>query len=82
MLDAKKFAQRLLCLRRRANLRQLDVAERCLVSAQAVSKWERGHCCPDLLLLDDLASALGVEIRDLFEEENETKDGMDEVNNG
>ena len=68
MIDIKSFGQRLSELRHNANLKQQDVAEKCFVSIQAVSKWERGQSCPDLLTLDDLASALGVEIKDLFEE--------------
>ena len=67
MIDIKKFGRRLSYLRQKANLRQKDVAERCYISIQAVSKWERGQSRPDLLMLDDLAAALGVEIKDLFE---------------
>ncbi|MBR2010486.1 MAG: helix-turn-helix transcriptional regulator [Clostridia bacterium] len=68
MLDIKNFGQRLSHLRHMAHLKQQDVAEKCFVSVQAVSKWERGQSCPDLLILDDLAAALGVEIKNLFEE--------------
>lgn len=66
MLNMKDFGRRLAELRQKANLKQRDVAEHCMVSVQAVSKWECGLCCPDLLLLDDLAAALGVEVKDLF----------------
>ena len=66
MLDIKKFGQRIADLRRMAQLRQKDIADRCHVSVQAISKWERGRSCPDLLILDDLALALEVEVRDLF----------------
>ncbi len=68
MIDIKNFGQRLSELRHNANLKQQDVAEKCFVSIQAVSKWERGQSCPDLLILDDLALALGVKIKDLFGE--------------
>ncbi len=85
MVDVKKFGRRISYLRRKVHLRQQDVAEKCFVSVQAVSKWERGQCCPDLLILDNLATALGVEIKDLFEEEaeeeNKTKDFVNEVKN-
>ena len=56
MIDINKFAQRLSYLRRKANLTQSDIAKKCMVSIQAVSKWERGLCCPDLLILDDLGT--------------------------
>ena len=32
------------------------------VSAQAVSKWEREVCCPDISLLMDIADILGVPV--------------------
>ena len=66
LLDIKEFGNRISELRRLAKLRQQDVANKCHVSVQAISKWERGKSCPDLLILDDLASALGVEIKELF----------------
>ncbi len=78
MIDINTFARRLSYLRRRANLTQNEVSKRCFVSVQAVSKWERGLCCPDLLILDELAAALGVEIKELFEEdtaETESEEG-------
>lgn len=69
MLDAKKFGRRISELRHKANLTQRDVAQNCFVSVQAVSKWERGLCFPDIQTLDELAAVLMVEIKDLFEEE-------------
>ena len=62
----KKFGRRIQDLRHKAHLRQQDIADKCHVSVQAISKWERGRSCPDLLIIDDLAQALGVEVRDLF----------------
>lgn len=68
MLDIKNFGRRIADLRHAAHLKQEDIAKRCFVSVQAVSKWERGQSVPNILMLDDLAAALGVEIKDLFEE--------------
>ena len=36
------------------------------VSAQAVSKWEADTCCPDIVLLPQLAAALGCRVDDFF----------------
>ncbi len=70
LLNMEVFGRRLAFLRHHANLKQRDLAERCCVSVQAVSKWERGLSCPDILILDDIAAVLGVEVKDLFTLEN------------
>lgn len=36
------------------------------VSAQAVSKWEKGLCYPDITFLPDLAETMGCVIDDFF----------------
>ena len=48
--------------RRRQGLTQNRVAARMGVTPQAVSKWERGLSCPDLVLLDELAELLDTSI--------------------
>ena len=71
MLDIKDFGNRLAALRKNANLTQNDIARAVGVTIQAVSKWENGRNFPDLAYLDDLASVLGVEIKELFFEMGE-----------
>ena len=66
MLNMETFGRRIASLRQRAGLTRNDVAEVCLVTVQAVSKWERGLSCPDALMLERIAKALGVEIQELF----------------
>ena len=53
-------------LRREKGMTQKELADKLNITDKAVSKWERGRCCPDLLILDEVASALGVEVKDLF----------------
>ena len=36
------------------------------VSAQAISKWERGECYPDITMLPDLAALLSCSVNDFF----------------
>ncbi len=69
MLNMEDFGRRLAFLRHKQNLTQRSVAEHCCVTVQAVSKWERGQSCPDILMLDELANILGVEIKDFFDQE-------------
>ena len=74
MLNSKEFGKRISSLRKAAKITQKELAKRCFVSAQAISKWENGISSPNILMLKDIAVALGVEINDLFKEFN--ADGM------
>ena len=47
-------------LREKRGLKQIGVANALQISAQAVSKWERGENAPDISVLIDLARLLGV----------------------
>ena len=67
MLNTEEFGRRLASLRRRSGKKQREVAEELGLTPQAVSKWERGLSCPDILMLDELSSSLGVSVAELFE---------------
>lgn len=66
MLNMESFGRRLATLRQGVGMTQNDVAMICNVTVQAVSKWECGRSCPDALMLERIASALGVPIQELF----------------
>ena len=66
MLNTEEFGRRLAELRHKTGKKQRQVAEELGVTPQAVSKWERGLSCPDILMLDELSASLGVTIADLF----------------
>ncbi len=68
MLNTEEFGRRLASLRRQSGKKQREVADEFGVTPQAVSKWERGLSCPDILMLDELSSSLGVSIAALFNE--------------
>ncbi len=51
------------------NLSQDDLAEEIGISVQAVSKWECGQSCPDIMYLPRIADYLGVSLDDLLREE-------------
>ena len=57
-MDYTKTGRLIRMLRREKGLTQLQLAQKLHVSDKAVSKWERGLACPDLLFLDELADAL------------------------
>lgn len=65
-MDAVKTGALIAQARKERELTQKDLAERLHVSAQAVSKWERGLSCPDIGLLEPLAEALGLTVTELL----------------
>ena len=65
------LAQNIRRLRLESNLTQEELALRLGVTGQAVSRWERGECCPDIALLPGLSNLFGVTADELL--------GMDEL---
>ncbi|MBE6617856.1 MAG: helix-turn-helix transcriptional regulator [Ruminococcaceae bacterium] len=47
-------------MRKGRGITQRELAEKLGITAQAVSKWERGDACPDIFLLPALAAVFGV----------------------
>ena len=70
MLNTEEFGRRLANLRNKTGKKQREVAEELGITPQAVSKWERGLSCPDILMLDEISSSLGVSIAELFVEDD------------
>lgn len=58
-------------LRLRDGRTQETLAQALGVTAQAVSRWEKGICCPDMELIPSLANCFGVSIDELFGYDNE-----------
>jgi Predicted transcriptional regulators len=67
MFNQKSFGERLKRHRKAKNYTQDDVASKIGVSAQAVSKWEKGECLPDVYNLKLLAKLYGVSIDSLLD---------------
>ncbi len=62
MIDIDNFGKRIADARHETGLTQKDLADKVGVTAQAVSKWERGSSCPDIAILDEIAETLGVSV--------------------
>ncbi len=60
------LTNKLRALRLRRGITQETLAEAMGVSAQAVSKWERGAAMPDIAVLPELAVYFGVSLDELF----------------
>lgn len=62
-MDCKKSGALIRRLRLGKDMTQSALAEILGVSVQAVSKWERGLGYPDVSLINDLSSLLGVDAK-------------------
>jgi len=67
MLNQIAFSERLKHYRKRKGFTQDELAARIRVSGQAVSKWEKGNCLPDIYNLKNLAQLYRVTIDDLLD---------------
>ena len=59
-MNLKELGKRIRAQREKCRLKQVDIANALQISAQAVSKWERGENAPDIAVLLDLTRLLGV----------------------
>lgn len=66
-IDKKLFGSFIAQKRKEKSMTQQDLADKVYVSAQAVSKWERGKSLPDITLLMPLANILDVSLVSLLE---------------
>lgn len=66
-------------LRLRRGITQEAIAQQLNVTAQAVSKWERGITTPDITMLPDISAFFGVTIDELFNISDETR--MERIKN-
>jgi len=66
-------------LRQRKGITQDAMAQHFGITAQAVSKWERGAATPDIAMLPDISAFFGVTIDELFAITDETR--MERIRN-
>jgi len=52
--------------RKEKNLTQKDLADKLNITDRAISKWERGICCPDISLLKELCKILDITVNELL----------------
>lgn len=66
MFDMQAVGRRIAALRKRADMTQMELADRLDISFQAVSSWERGNTMPDIAKLPELSALFGVSIDELL----------------
>ena len=71
------LGERIRLLRQRSGRTQDALAGELGVTAQAVSRWEKGICFPDMELIPSIANYFGVSIDELFGYENERSKKVD-----
>ena len=69
-MNVKKVGEFIKQKRREKKLTQKELAQKLLITDRAISKWERGICCPDISLLRDLSSILDISINELLSGED------------
>lgn len=70
------FARNFWVLRKRNNLTQEVMAEKCGVSRAAVAKWENGSSLPNLYMVSDIAEIFGITMDELVHGEGETLESV------
>lgn len=73
MFDTIKIGRKIAALRKAKDMTQVELADKMMVSYQAVSNWERGNSLPDISKLADLSQILGVSIEELLDSEKEAR---------
>ena len=68
MTNGKIISERIAIARKEKNMSQTDLAKLLNMSAQNVSKWERGESLPDVITLSVLAKALGKDVAYFYDE--------------
>ena len=61
-METKIIGSKIAEARKKLSISQAQLAERMLISSQAVGKWERGESMPDIITLNRLAEILGVDL--------------------
>jgi transcriptional regulator with XRE-family HTH domain len=70
MKNKIRIGECILNYRKEHRLTQGEFGELLGVSTQAVSKWERELCYPDIFLLPDISNLIGVSIDEMLKQED------------
>lgn len=62
------IAKKIKAYREQNQITQLEFGKRMGITPQAVCKWEKEICYPDIILLPELARVLNCQIEDFFHE--------------
>ena len=77
-MDQVKIGKFIADCRKKANLTQMQLAEKLGITDRAVSKWETGKSLPDSSIMLELCGTLGITVNDLLSGEVVTMDNYNE----
>lgn len=78
-MNSRIVGKRIAKFRKIHNLTQDDLAEKLLITPQAVSRWENGHTLPETAILIDLCRALQISADELLSEKEDVRTLREEV---
>ena len=80
-MDQIKIGRFIAECRKKANLTQMQLAEKLGITDKAVSKWENGNCMPDYSIIKPLCKELGITVSELMdgEEKDNTPENAEDM---
>ena len=79
-MDQVKIGRFIAACRKRANLTQMQLAEKLNITDRAVSKWETGKAMPDTAIMLELCHILGISVNELLSGEKIDMENNDQKN--
>ena len=79
-MDQVKIGRFIAACRKRANLTQMQLAEKLNITDRAVSKWETGKAMPDTAIMLELCDILGISVNELLSGEKINMENNDQKN--
>lgn len=76
MMDSVRVGNFIMNKRKEAGMTQQQLAEKLNISFQSVSKWETGNAYPNVEILYDLATVLGVTTDEILTGSEKSEDGL------
>ena len=79
-MDQIKIGKFIADCRKKANLTQMQLAEKLGITDKAISKWERGIAMPDSSIMLDLCDILGISVNELLSGERISMENSNQKN--
>ena len=79
-MDQVKIGRFIAACTKRANLTQMQLAEKLNITDRAVSKWETGKAMPDTAIMLELCDILGISVNELLSGEKIDMENNDQKN--